>query len=625
MSLNLSEIYLSGLVNDFIRKTIIGQFASEFQEQSFKCYTDFSFLLQVEPSSQSNVTIRATLNEACVKLDLKIKEIECNAIIKKNCIDHHPKKENTISKLKYFNEFAKDENIIAEIAFANNFFEENAWEAGITDFLLNALNSYRSSYGKTSDASIVSFVKLDKNQLDSKNYAKINDMYYNLIESHKFREILDVDNIYLYDNDGKKEFYYRDQGDINLKEYLCETDEELIEVLEKYANQLEEMKDLGILFTKIPECSTKVVFTNSKDVSGSSNLTCAYGIKLLLGFFNIDNYTCSANAYNLTTCSTSFQSSKASLFIHLNSITKDSSLYFLTSSKLGLDQFAYKDIENQSRLLGKGGFGQVYHNIFNSQNVAIKLQISKNNSKSNNPIIEEYNLMLNLNHPTLLRPLGYIDYNNKFGIVLNQCSLNLGEFIKKKIERPKHQVKYDLWEYKGKMKMILAIAEGISYMHARKYGHFDIKPSNIFLSEDFEPKIADFGLSKLILGNEDMKTKGCSLFYSPYEQVSGQKISFSADVWAFGITMYVLIFEKHPFEDLKILVGSKSKELQKKMYIKHIYEKLHRPAIPIDYQKNHPLETSLMQMCWHSNPEKRPTMEKIVKKLANISATSIHI
>lgn len=623
MSSIFSGLYYSNIIDDFIRGTISMLITKDFQEQKFKDSTVFSFLLNDEARNQLNIAIQITANENWVKLHLKIQKIKWNAMIKENCIPL-PTKENTINQLKGFNKFLEDEEILIEENLDYSFFENNTWRTCVTHLIINTINTARPLHERISEIPKTSFAKLEKNQLNSKDYTKISNMYYDLIESFKFRKMLDIDNIYLYDNDGKNEFYYRNQGNITLKQYLCETDDELIEVLENYSNQLEKMKEFRIFFTKIPECSTNVVFNYSESFSESSSLPYADNIKLLLGFFDIDSYVCRKNADNFSAevLSSSFLSSKLSLLFKLNNLAKDSSHYFLASCKMSIDQFTYKDIDNQSRLLGKGGFGQVFHNILNTQKVAIKLQIPKNDQKSNIQMIEEFNLMVNLNHPALLRPLGSVDYSNKFGIVLPQCSMNLGEFIKKKIERPKHQIKFDLWEYEGKMKMILAIAEGIGYMHARKYGHFDIKPSNIFLSEDFEPKIADFGLSKLILRKEDMKTRGCSLFYSPHEQVLGQEISFSADVWAFGTTMYILLFEKHPFEDLRVLISSESKEFQKKMYIEHIYDKLHRPAIPIDYQKNHPLETSLMQMCWHSNPEKRPTMEKIIKKLSNLQAST---
>lgn len=59
------------------------------------------------------------------------------------------------------------------------------------------------------------------------------------------------------------------------------------------------------------------------------------------------------------------------------------------------------------------------------------------------------------------------------------------------------------------MRIIKGVARGLSYLHDKKHVHANLKPSNILLGYDMEPKIGDFGLEKLFFGDSSYKA-GCS-------------------------------------------------------------------------------------------------------------------
>jgi len=84
--------------------------------------------------------------------------------------------------------------------------------------------------------------------------------------------------------------------------------------------------------------------------------------------------------------------------------------------------------------------------------------------------------------------------------------------------------------------------------------HRDIKPENILLTKKGEVKVADFGLSRMLLANSDAKhltqtgiTMGTPLYMAP-EQVEGKPTDHRTDIYSLGVTCYHLLAGQPPFE-----------------------------------------------------------------------------
>lgn len=99
--------------------------------------------------------------------------------------------------------------------------------------------------------------------------------------------------------------------------------------------------------------------------------------------------------------------------------------------------------------------------------------------------------------------------------------------------------------------LIKQIALGMQAGHEKGLLHLDIKPSNIFLTEEEEVKLADFGLSAPLEGAEDIVgTKlvyGAPLYIAP-EQIMGQQLDPRTDLYSLGATLFHLLTGMPPFQ-----------------------------------------------------------------------------
>lgn len=101
--------------------------------------------------------------------------------------------------------------------------------------------------------------------------------------------------------------------------------------------------------------------------------------------------------------------------------------------------------------------------------------------------------------------------------------------------------------------LIRQVAEAVAFAHARGVIHRDLKPGNILLAADGQPRITDFGLAKRIAGEKHLTATGQVLgtpSFMPPEQAAGDggQIDGTADVYALGAVLYALLVGRPPFQ-----------------------------------------------------------------------------
>ncbi|XP_015941737.3 LEAF RUST 10 DISEASE-RESISTANCE LOCUS RECEPTOR-LIKE PROTEIN KINASE-like 2.5, partial [Arachis duranensis] len=169
-------------------------------------------------------------------------------------------------------------------------------------------------------------------------------------------------------------------------------------------------------------------------------------------------------------------------------------------------------------------------------------------------------------------------------------------------------------------KIAIGVARGLDYLHKgcnSKIVHFDIKPHNILLDEDFCPKISDFGLAKICMEKESilslMIARGTIGYIAPevFSRNFGE-VSHKSDVYSYGMMVLEMIGERN---NMNIKDESSSE-----MYFPHwIYRRLEQNQEPeLQCIKNEIDKETIQKMivvslwCIQTDPSNRPTMSKVV-------------
>ncbi|KAL4086631.1 hypothetical protein PRIC1_013693 [Phytophthora ramorum] len=232
---------------------------------------------------------------------------------------------------------------------------------------------------------------------------------------------------------------------------------------------------------------------------------------------------------------------------------------------------------------------------------------------SEEAFIEEARLCSRLRHPniTLFMRAGY--FEGKLGILTEYCSRgSLKDVLKRHFPL----------SWRRKVALALHISKGLTYLHARNptYIHRDLKASNILVTETWQAKLADFGISKVsnFVNRVRYSERTVSLAEQQNPSVSDELTSFAGtwrwnapeilqdphncrysrgtDMYSFGMVLWEIASDGAvPFSDTKF-----DFEVREKVLVEQ------RP--PINPGQRCPLRfAQLIEECWAQNPSVRPS------------------
>jgi serine/threonine-protein kinase len=196
--------------------------------------------------------------------------------------------------------------------------------------------------------------------------------------------------------------------------------------------------------------------------------------------------------------------------------------------------------------IGQGGMGVVFKARQRNLNRTVALKLMLSGPLASEAEIKRFrseaNAAATLQHPNVvaIHEVGEQDGRHYFSMEYVEGK-SLAEVVRRTPLPAERAVRY-----------VRTIAEAVQYAHQRGILHRDLKPHNVLIDANDQPRITDFGLAKQIEVDSDLTVSGAVLgtpSYMPPEQAAGRRreIGPASDVYSLGAILYDLLTGRPPF------------------------------------------------------------------------------
>ncbi|PVF99436.1 kinase-like protein [Serendipita vermifera] len=289
-------------------------------------------------------------------------------------------------------------------------------------------------------------------------------------------------------------------------------------------------------------------------------------------------------------------------------------------TKRGLVDFTGYMDQRSNKAIADGGFATVYTGQYKNDRIAIKvLRITQTNAeKVQRRLSREILIWSQLEHPNIT-PL--------LGTALCSELSNLHAIITPWYENGSSTVylsKNELTPLE-RLKLASGVAEGLKYLHQSTptIVHADLKPNNILIDDQGQPRICDFGLSQVILeeagsGLTTSTPHTGSLRYVAYEiafpeedETAAFTPTTASDIFSLGCVIYEFFIKLLPYSQystpLQLLMALMASELPAT-----------RPMTFSNLTDSECRLWGLLHECWSMQPEERPRSDEVCSRLQDM-------
>ncbi|CAL5383924.1 unnamed protein product [Camellia sinensis] len=291
------------------------------------------------------------------------------------------------------------------------------------------------------------------------------------------------------------------------------------------------------------------------------------------------------------------------------------------------------DSIKQENLIGKGGSGNVYRvSLANGKELAVKhiwnsdsggwkkyrstsSMLTKRAGKSKE-FDAEVKILSEIRHINVVKLY--------CSITSEDSSLLVYEYMPNgSLWDQLHTCKKTAMDWETRYEIAVGAAKGLEYLHhgcERPVIHRDVKSSNILLDEFLKPRIADFGLAKIVQGQTHSSKDSTHVIagtpgYIAPEYGYTYKVNEKCDVYSFGVVLMELVTGKRPIEpefgENKDIVNWVSNKLKSKEIVLSTVDS----TIPEAYKEEAIKILKIAIHCTSRLPALRPTMRSVVQML----------
>ena len=197
--------------------------------------------------------------------------------------------------------------------------------------------------------------------------------------------------------------------------------------------------------------------------------------------------------------------------------------------------------------IGVGSYGRIYKVKKNNTIFVLKeIPINKNvDNEKLESVKNEAEILSSLNNKYIVKYYESFTMSQNIYIVMEYCEK--GDLCTYMTERLKNKKQNCYFTEDFIWKLFIQISIGLYYIHSKKIIHRDIKTLNIFLTKDFNGKIGDLGVAKVLDGTTNAITFIGTPYYVSPEMCQNKPYNEKSDIWALGCILYELITFRHPF------------------------------------------------------------------------------
>ncbi|KAL0424715.1 UNVERIFIED_CONTAM: LEAF RUST 10 DISEASE-RESISTANCE LOCUS RECEPTOR-LIKE PROTEIN KINASE-like 2.8 [Sesamum radiatum] len=306
---------------------------------------------------------------------------------------------------------------------------------------------------------------------------------------------------------------------------------------------------------------------------------------------------------------------------------KDIELFLKDNGYLALKRYKYSDLKKMTKRfsenLGKGGYGSVYKGkLHDGRLVAVKVL---NESKGNgDEFMNEVASISRTSHINIVSLLGFCFEGSKKALIYEfMPNGSLEKFIQ---NAALSSAEGGLgWE--KLFEIAVGVARGLEYFHRgcnTRILHFDIKPHNILLDKDLNPKISDFGLAKLCPNRSSVVSmlvaRGTIGYIAPevFCRNFGE-VSHKSDVYSYGMMVLEIAGGRKNIDPADV---DHSSEVYFPNYIyKQLEMEAERGGHPDGIMNEDESQSAMRKLiivglwCIQTDPKDRPSMNKVVEML----------
>ncbi|XP_019170339.1 PREDICTED: receptor-like protein kinase HSL1 [Ipomoea nil] len=296
--------------------------------------------------------------------------------------------------------------------------------------------------------------------------------------------------------------------------------------------------------------------------------------------------------------------------------------------KLGFDEYEILDALDEDNVIGSGLSGKVYKVVLsNGEAVAVK-KIQTNTKLQDESCDLEKGKSRDDGFEAEVETLGKIRHKNIVKLwcscITRDCKLLVYEYMPNgSLGDLLHSSKSGLLDWAMRYKIAMDSAEGLSYLHhdcVPPIVHRDVKSNNILLDGDFGARVADFGVAKVVDGNEKgtkpMSGIAGSCGYIAPEYGYTLRVNEKSDIYSFGVVILELVTGKRPVDP----------ELGEKDLVKWVCTTLDQKGIEnvIDPKLDSCFKEEICKvlniglLCTSPLPINRPSMRRVVKMLQEV-------